>query len=220
MKKKTLMKIESILLLALVFATILPVAEATNIMIVNNDNQTFDKDIYIDPNIFLTKAKLPLLKRSIKDIDNPNVKQFVQEVITTVNNKEYVNSNDIAEIAYNSNLRNIGIYTGWLESRGEGTAYIPRMIIRFFREILTGYPLQGTIVGPAIISKWRAENSDDLIQPKTSINGIERYSTGNKGIIIGFCGKITNNVEQGIPLVRTSYELRGFCGLIIILSNE
>ncbi len=217
---KTKNKLLSIMLCMLVITTVLPIVDAMSEKVQRNI-QTSENNLCVNSKILLKKDILPLLKQSIRFIDNTNIKKLLQEMVRVLTNDVEINSNNLKEILIDLDLKDIGIYTGWIESQGEGTAITPRMSIKFLlREILFNYNLwEGIGIGPAIMCRWKAKNPSDLnIQPKTSINGIERYSKENEGIIIGFYGKITINIEQGKPLVRTSYEFRGIGSLIIITS--
>jgi hypothetical protein len=140
-KKKQ--KIMSILLCMLVIATVLPVTSAINMSLVKENSKSTNIETSIDPNIHLTRAKLPLLQKALRQIDNPNVKQFVQEIISILSVRNIITSKDLHSIVDKLNLH-LQVHTGILLSSGVGDV-----------NCFPGFQMsQIFYIGPVCVGSW------------------------------------------------------------------
>jgi hypothetical protein len=187
MKKKTIIKIESILLLTLVIVTVFQVTNAVAISygerfqkMNTNKGLIGEKKGSINPKINLTKKTLPLLMNAIRRIDNGPIKQVEQEIINLLNKKDFVNSQDLKKILTNLNISTMDISCGFID-----VISTTGLIVTFPGFLLELCP--GLYIGPALVALWIP------------------------GCAIGFFGSCENvqRVEHGYS------ELRGFCCLAI-----
>jgi hypothetical protein len=196
MKKKTIIKIESILLLTLVISTTVP----ANTIDEKEKKGSIEKDpialiidnrIDIDPNIYLSKPLLPLLKKAIRYVNNFPSKQLIQEIIRIINTKGLVNNEDINNIIKISNIYGLrSIRSGRIFINGGRTMTFPGVIAE--RSFLR------TFIGAALIGLW--------------IDGYDYdWNPCGSGYVIGFLGScgVTPYVENNY------YYLYGFGCLII-----
>ena len=174
----------------------------------NTDNE-YEYGTNIDSNIRLTSKYLPLFRKSVRHIDVPQIKEFIQQVIHVLEVKGNVDSNDIKEIVniLNLNAKIKGIhFLCLLRSTGAGTAYA-RGILPFIFEFVFHYLFADEIhIGPAILVDWDSPNAD------TYINSRKIYEDDSqKGYIFGFLGL---TFSGGIwPCI---YDVIGFCNFVII----
>lgn len=178
------------------------------------DNITVDKDndygygTNIDSNIRLTSKYLPIFRKSVRHIDVPQIKEFIQQVIHVLEVKGNVDSNDIKEIVniLNLNAKIKGIhFLCLLHSTGYGTAYA-RGILPLIFEFVFHNLFDETYIGPAILVDWDSPNAN------TYINSRKIYDDDSqKGYIFGFLGL---TFSGGIwPCI---YDVIGFCNFVII----
>jgi hypothetical protein len=173
------------------------------------------RDVFVDSHIYIAKTKLPLLQRSLKYIENIQIKQLIQEVVAVLTTKEYVSSNDIREIIIRLDLRNLKVHTGFLNSYGESLDD-PGSAVTFPGYLITNLELFRTgssyYIGPAIIGFWQA--NDDAAY--TTVNFWKKYSGIQSGYIIGFCGVAENNLYGSLGFFDPFYSIYGTGALIII----
>ena len=174
------------------------------------ETQEEKTEAYINPNIHLTRAQLPILRRSVKNIDNTGVKTLVQTIINTIEDKGEVNSEDLKEIQKQLGL-NYSIHSGIILSAGPGACYkFPGFV-----------PLSILMTWPAIFSFcwWKGGNSG-LRTATASFNGGKlpyQYIEGpHDGYAIGLTGLCYSGPEplSGFPY----YSIQGVCILSIIVT--
>jgi len=156
------------------------------------DNITVDKDndygygTNIDSNIHLTSKHLTLFRKSVRHIDVPQIKEFVQQVIYALELKGNVDSKDIEEIVniLNLNAKIKGIhFLCLLRSTGTGIAYARGILPFIFDILFHNLFIDETYIGPAILVNWDSTNAD------TYINSRKIYEDDSqKGYIFGFLG--------------------------------
>ena len=179
------------------------------------DNITIDKDkeycygTNIDSNIRLTSKYLSLFRKSVRHIDVPQIKEFIQQVIHVLDVKGIVDSNDIEEIVniLNLNAKIKGIhFLCLLHSTGFGTAYARGILPLIFEFVFHNLLIDETYIGPAILVDWDSPNAN------TYINSRKIYDDDSqKGYIFGFLGL---TFSGGIwPCI---YDVIGFCNFVII----
>ena len=91
-------KIGAILCLMCVGLLLLPATSAIGISKAGEINDASTNISFVSSGIHLTKAKLPLLKKAVQNIDNPTVQQLLQEIIDVLSKKNIVTSIDIQHI--------------------------------------------------------------------------------------------------------------------------
>jgi hypothetical protein len=182
---------------------------------IKTDNNIVDKDIdydfrvNIDSNIRLTSKHLTLFRKTVSHIDDLQIKEFIQQVINTLEVNNFVDSKDIEDIVDSLNLNEKikGIHFLCLvRSNGIGTAYA-RGIIPLLLEFVFYYLFNDEIhIGPAFLVDWYSYEGD------TYINGRKIYDDDSqKGYIFGFLGM---TYSGGIwPCI---YNVIGFSDLVII----
>jgi hypothetical protein len=136
-------------------ATSLPVAIGMNIPRVKGGSETGDKEVSVDSNIYLTRGKLPLLQRAVTQIDNPEIKQFVQKIITELQGEDIVTSVDIQKIVDTLPFP-VRIRTGPLLCYGPGvlqaTWWFPRgIVIGAVGWSSSGLTISGWLPRPTIV---------------------------------------------------------------------
>ncbi|UCF49524.1 MAG: hypothetical protein JSU91_07185 [Thermoplasmatales archaeon] len=183
------------------------------------DNNIVKKDIEydcgpkIDSNIRLTSKHLTLFRKTINHIDELQIKEFIQQLINSLEVNNYVDSKDIEEIVKSLNLNEKikGIYfLCLLRSNGIGTAY-SRGIFPLILEFVFYYLFNDEIhIGPAFLVDWYSYEGD------TYINSRKIYDDDSqKGYIFGFLGM---TFSGGIwPCI---YNVIGFSDLVIITDYD
>ncbi len=183
-----------------------------DINIVNKDID-YDCEVNIDSNIRLTSRHLPLFRETVSYIDDLQIKEFIQQVINTLEVNNYVDSKDLEDIVDSLDLNEKikGIYfLCLLRSNGIGTAYV-RGILPLILEFVFYYLFIDEIhIGPAFLVEWESPDAD------TSINGRKIYDDDSqKGYVFGFLGM---TFSGGIwPCI---YNVVGFSDLVIITEQD
>jgi hypothetical protein len=135
-------------------------------------------DVKVDPNICITKEKLPLLKIAFQHIDDPDYKIFVTEMIKIIEKNGKGTSNDCLQIVNQYHLNIDRISAGFVWAYGNG----PDSVIpgELFKDAF------GFYFGPVIVGFWSYGYSGDL---KTSasyrINFGPTIYKPNNGLVIG-----------------------------------
>lgn len=176
---------------------------------------TVDKDndkgngTNIDSNIHLTTKHLPLFRKSLEQIDDQQIKEFIQQIINLLDGKSNVDSIDIEEIVniLNLNAKIKGIhFLCLLRSNGAGFAYSRGILPFIFESIFYNLINDELYIGPAIFVEWESPNAD------TYINSRKMYDDDSqKGYIFGFSGL---TLAGGIW--PTYYNVIGFSTFVII----
>ncbi len=179
------------------------------------DNITFDKDndysyeTNIDSNIRLTSKHLPLFRKSVRHIDVPQIKEFIQQVIHALEVKGHVDSKDIEEIVniLNLNAKIKGIhFLCLLRSTGFGIAYARGILPFIFDFVFHFLFIDEIYIGPAVLVDWESPNAN------TYINSRKIYDDDSqKGYIFGFLGLILAGGTW-----PCCYDVIGFCNFVII----
>lgn len=164
------------------------ISSATAMNVVQSEaTTTLKKDVYVEPNIRLTRSNLPLLKRSLNQIKDLDYKYVLQQIIKVIKEKGIADSNSIREILLHSGTDIKDAYSAckiYAESNGEAHCF-PGLI----RSALFGFFSKGTIL------KWYGDNNYspyDAIYVK--INNKE-YTTKHEGIAIGYFGIVNNKMR-------------------------
>lgn len=116
--KEKIRKLMGLALIMLVFATSIPVTATNNYLTAKKTNDINTKS-WVDPNIYLTEKQLPLLQKAVANIDNQTVKEFVEKIICSLQEKKVVRSKDIRSIIESNNLL-FRVKTGPIFSIGKG----------------------------------------------------------------------------------------------------
>lgn len=119
----------------------------------NGKNSNLEDEIFVQPNIVITKAKLPMLKKTLQKIEDPLYKELTQKIIEKIEAKGIVKSTDIKDILIDLNMLSTDVYFGNLEgnaccnSGAGGFPFIPSILI-----------LRGAWwLGPALFVSWYAD---------------------------------------------------------------
>lgn len=194
-----------------VIIVLLMVSSATAINVVQSETTTTQKkDVYVDPNICLTKTQLSKLQQAVQFIDDPQDKAIVEQIIKTLQENGKVNSNDIKDIVHTLNINDRSFYFGSLNVEGKycpGKSF-PIHLIRYL--LLAGLGTFGTM----IIGSWSVSGSYGPTpnSPYCKINGRYIFSEqANKGVaLLGFGSHMQF-------LGANSYGwFNAFCALIIV----
>ena len=220
-------KISTILISIILLLSLLSIVVSSNENIVLNDKNflsyadklNFNPDgkiLYvggsgnnIDSNIHLTSKHLFLFRESVVYIDDPQIKEFIQQIIHLLEVKGNVDSSDIEEIVniLNLNAKIKGIhFLCLLRSTGFGTAYARGILPFIFESLFHNLFDDEFYIGPAIFVDWDSPNAD------TYINSRKIYDDDSqKGYIFGFLGL---TLAGGIW--PTYYSVIGFSTFVII----
>jgi len=168
---------------------------------VSQTNKRANKEVNVDPNIHLTQKHLPLLKRSLMSINDPDFKMLVQGIIQLLNSNKKVDSSDILKILYNSGITKISFHTGFINGYGPGsTVCFPGLFFRIY-------------VGPTTFLAWNAfQHSSQQINIDVKINGFQRYTTEHEGVALLFTGLKIQDLETDV----FTFTIIGFSPLIIV----
>lgn len=206
----------SIMVCILVFVISVPVTgaiggiKAANITIDEECDSIYE--VYIDPNIRLTRKHLPLLKIGNVMIDDLQIKEFTQKVIEVIESEGIANSGDIEEIMNDLDLdtKIKGIYFRCRLYSGGGGSADAYGILPFVISMLPSTFSFDSYLGQALFVDWSSSRAF------TYINGEERHHKDHqKGYIFGFFGHVYCG---GIwPVV---YTVRGICTLVIVTEQD
>jgi len=190
MKKKRIMMLFGVAIIALLMVSS---ANAININKIKNNNEalenknsTNDNEIYVDPNIKLTKNLLPKLKQAYEKIEDPGYKELTKRIIQKIETQEIVKENDLKEILIELNMQNTEIYAGKITGSAKWASAaisIPFLILPIS---------QGSTVfwlGPAPFLSWNAA----MMGPP--------YTNEHIDFTIGIQGKHITEEHSGFALL-------------------
>lgn len=169
-----------------------------NDMIENQRN-----NVFIDPNIKLTKFSLPLLRKAIKQNTDQEDNIFLENLITLLEKNGKITSFDIKNIIKNEKLHYRGIY-GFSRIRTLNSS-------DGYADSIPGYLLTALIgyFGPALIVRYGTGVSDEYGW-HVEINN-QKVNVGN-GLILGWIGYVYSSIDGKL---NKYFGLNGF-GLLII----
>ncbi len=207
MKKKLILSLVSIFLAILfvspstVMAENLINVEKSSVALENEKSQT-----YVDPNILITREKLPLLKKSVERIEDEDTKFLVKEIINLLEENVEVNGNDIKNIIYNTDTEIIGIHSGIIRAKLSPGSVIP---FPGWLIALSFLPY----IGPCLIVKWKGFESyyADL---DIGINLIHEYKHNHTGVAVLFFGYLGNTMIG--TSIKLAFRIFGYSPLIVI----
>jgi len=116
----------ALLMVSSATAVIVPQTQQTQIKTVPAVDQgsTVQNDVYVDPKIYLTGDDLPGLREMLGETDDQETRELVEQTISVIESKGFVNSNDIKGfLKPGSGV--IGVYSGWISGVSGGWAKIP-----------------------------------------------------------------------------------------------
>jgi hypothetical protein len=163
----------------------------------------------IDSSICLTRKYLPLFRKSVRNIDAPDIQEFLHQIIHLIEVKGIVDSKDLKEIVnsldLNEKIKGIH-FLCLLRSTGIGTAYSRGILPLIFEFLFYNLIIDEFYIGPAIHADWDSPNAD------TYINTRKIYDDDyQKGYIFGFLG-----MTWAGGIWPCYYDVIGFCDFVII----
>ncbi len=169
-----------------IWAVILSLVILSNVNALNmikTDKMTdMQQNVFVDPNIKLTKYHLVGLETTTQYLSDTEDGIIVEEIIKTIKTKTEMNSNDLYEILHKLNISDRSFYSGYVDVGGEHckAIYFP---LHPIRRILTGGLAN---FGFWFVVSW--EVFGDKITPHCNINGRPIYSSkATKGLaLMGF----------------------------------
>jgi len=186
---------------------------------IKEDNIFFDRNndylngTNIDSNIRLTSKHLPLFRKSVRHIDEPQIKEFIKQIIHALELKSNVDSKDIEKILNILNLNGEikGIhFLCLLRSSGFGIAYARGILPFIFDFVFHNLLIDESYIGPAILADWESSNA------YTYINSRKIYDDDSqKGYIFGFLGMTFSGGTW-----PCYYNIIGLCNLVIIIDLD
>ncbi len=207
------------LIFGAVIVTVLLISSTTAINVVQL-NVKESNDVYVDPNIHLTRKHLPLLIRTERQIEDLDYKKIVQEIIDVIKNNMKADSYDIQEIIEDYDLDVSEVYAPALITTGgsdcAGFAFtIPGGLLLMAVTSLLSFGGLYFQIGIGGIMSWEAskENSPHY-GIHIEING-NSYTTSHEGFSIGFFGTISGHVQQH-PWDDDYFEMIGLALLVFI----
>ena len=178
---------------------------------------------FIEPNIRLNRLYIPFLESSLENINDLQLKNFVEKITQGIKQDGVVDSKDLDSLVRECDLPNSlrgihsGVVTGSCPCINSFIA-LPGLIRVFLLRITNiGAPIWGRIVGYSTFVNWNSlkENYHGC---SITVNGIHKYPKGHSGFIIGFIGS-TSQVETnpGEPWPDDFvFKITGLGALIII----
>lgn len=170
--------------LGTVIISLLMISSATAINVLQSDTATsMKKNVFIDPNIFLTKDQVSKLQQAVQFIDDSKDKAIVQQIIQTLQVKGKVDSDEIKDIVCKLNIYDRSFYAGFVAAHG-GAGSVGGFPPHFLRLLIfSGVVTFGTI----IIGSWDVIGGT-LNAPSCTINGCVIFNNQpNKGLaLLGF----------------------------------
>ena len=193
-------------------------ATATNLLVADKINEKEQKnDVYVDPNIRLTRKHLPFLKEAIKNVDNHEIKKVIVEIINILENTQIIKANDIEKIITNNDMRTAKVYglasitteDGEWGGRSGGNLYC---LPGNFRSRLF-------FISKGGVAYWHAYKTDDwlghYVYPYLKING-DLFDYEHRGLAIGLFG-ICHKTIGNLPGQFDTFEISGIALLAIII---
>lgn len=168
-------------------------------------------EIYVDPNIRLTKDDLPLLRRSLNQIKDLDYKYVLQRIIKVIEEKEIADSNSIREILLHSDTGIKGIYFNcnvYADSNGGAGCYPGNFRLSIFHF----YFNKGGIL------RWTATNQgcypgNEKIYVKIDTT---EYTTEHEGIALGHFGLVTVWLNGLAHHIWGSFTFDGSAALVFV----
>jgi len=153
MKKKRIVLIFGAIILTLLMistATAVNITQTQNIKEITKktEDKETKKEMYIDPNIKITKKDLLKLKVIAKTIKDQRYKELTKNIIQTIEKKGTLYSNDIRVILNDLNMLNTEVYSGPINGIAQCASLmvgIPGTIIGL-----------GNWIGPGLFVAWQA----------------------------------------------------------------
>ena len=169
-----------------------------------NKNSTNDNEIYVDPNIKLTKAQLPKLKQAYEKIEDPEYKELTLKIIQKLETQEIVKSDDLKDILIELNMQNTEIHTGKIV----GSACCYSHMIGF-----PVIPLFMFWIGPGLFIQWSADGDEINI----NIGALSHHITGkHHGFALAFVG-FWHSCWWGSPFPEgEEFSVFGWSPLIVV----
>jgi hypothetical protein len=209
--KKNMKK--SIMIFGVFAITLVIITNTTATNVIQEElKRNMKKDVYVEPNIILTKIYLPILRNSIKQIQEPDYKNIVQQIVDLIEKEGRATSQDIKKIVDSSdaNIKNVFLL-GIVYGDGPGR------VLCFPFTYLKCLPVLGlfTFYLPTLVTSWEANSKGNNPPPDkpTTINVKgHTYTRSNHdgGLAIGFIGLSMNS---GINLITNP----GYCWTDITL---
>ena len=149
-------------------------------MLKDKNSINSEKETYIDPDIYLTTKHLFLLKISVPNIENKDVRELTQKIINIIQKEGSVDSEQIRQIISYSHYEIAGVHTNCFITSISSTG--------------TGYALPGLIRSNlfAFFSKgglllWSVGKYHDSWHSNVYIGGT-LYNYDNEGLALPFIG--------------------------------
>lgn len=170
-----------------VVISLLMISSATAINVIETRRPvSSNKQVYIDPNICLTRGQVSKLQQAIPYISDRQDKAIVQEIIQRIQIKGKVDSQDISNIVYKLNIYDRSFYTGFVSASG-GAGLVGGFPIHFIRALIFFIFAMGGSFGTILVGSWNVIGGTHNV-PNCEINGRTIfYSQPNKGLaLLGF----------------------------------
>jgi len=182
------------------------------------NNFETENEVYIDPDIYLTRANLSMLKEALEYVENEDVYKLLEAIIQKIEEQGYVNNEDIKTIQEDLYIF-LPIHTGFISSFGLGNCFpVPgfiRMGVTFFMKEW----------GPSLLVYWNGvyDKKYPSYSPQTYVNigplmGSPRYEGSHEGYIFCFVGRCS--CGPGGPNWAPTYNVLGAGVLIIVVPGE
>jgi len=181
------------------------------------------KEVTVDPNICITKEKLPLLKIALQHIDDPEYKIFVTELINIIEKNGKATCDDLTYIVHRFHLNIDRIAAGFVLAVGYDDTrnhlfWFPGYIR--LRHFINAIIFWGTYMdtGPILVGTWQLYNGEKD-KADYRINLGEDKVTPNKGmVLLGWSGYLIYGFASWYNYNRdeNGYRAGGFYSLIII----
>ena len=203
-----------VLVIGAVVVALLMISSACAVNVVQSNNvksslESESSDVYVDPNIHLSTKHLNLLKKALKQSEDPMDKQLLQSIIDHIEEKGIVKSNDISKIVNELDTGLIGIHCGFISGHGynDGESFLFRGPIQVLLFIIEQSILLSSWQFVGIIAYWSSGGENPV-----RVN-LRQYDIPHQGFIIGFLGM---SYCGGSPWDGIWYRILGFGTLILV----
>lgn len=182
----------------------------------NDALTTVEEETYVDSNIYLTRNHLPILRRSVLNIEDEEIKDVTEKIINTIEETGYVDSEKVKDILQSSNMNINGLHMLCRISTSKDRFFFPMEsggnaipMPGILRSMLFGFFSKGGIL------TWNA--CDYSSRKAHVIVGRESYNSDHNGLALGYVGFVSNwNAQCTKNYLVPVFNLQGFALLVFV----
>jgi hypothetical protein len=176
-------------------------------MLKDKNSINSEKETYIDPDIYLTTKHLFLLKISVPNIENKDVRELTQKIINIIQKEGSVDSEQIRQIISDSDYKLGGVYFDSIIGGSFEGAALP-LPFGMIRSALLIFFSKGGLMW------WETENSPHWVDVNV---GGDHYTTEHTGWALGFFGIVSNKGIGEFPNVGIAGGFFGYALFVVVI---